>query len=156
FEMVIKDGGVACVMASYNQVNGSHSTQNKHLLTDILRGDFGFKGFTLSDWWAMPGGRDPTAATAAASAQEAVLAGLDMELPWALNYVQIEGITGSGRPLMEASITDAATRILTQKYRFKVANISGARGLKAPTTTFSGSDSIENNAEHIMLAREAA
>jgi beta-glucosidase len=156
FEMIIKDGGVACVMAAYNQVNGQNSTQNKHLLTDILRSDFGFKGFTLSDWWAMPGGRDPTAATAAASAQEAVLAGLDMELPWALNYVQIEAITGAGRPLMEVAITDAATRILTQKYRFKVANISGARGLKAPKTTFSGSDSIENNAEHVTLAREAA
>ena len=156
FEMIIKDGGVACVMASYNQVNGQHSTQSKHLLADMLRGDFGFKGFTMSDWWAMPGGRDPTPATASASAQEAILAGLDMELPWALNFVQIEAITGPGRPLMEAAITEAATRILTQKYRFKVANISGALGLKPPTTTFSAADSIENNAEHIALAQEAA
>ncbi|HKU43778.1 MAG TPA: glycoside hydrolase family 3 C-terminal domain-containing protein [Polyangiales bacterium] len=156
FEMIVRDGGVACVMAAYNQVNGSHSTQNKHLLTDILRTDFGFKGFTLSDWWAMPGGRDVNAATASANAQEAILAGLDMELPWALNYVQIEAITGPGRPLTEVNVTDAATRILEQKYRYKVANISGARGRKAPKTTFSGSDSIENNQEHIALAQEAA
>jgi beta-glucosidase len=104
----------------------------------------------------MPGGRDPTAATASATAQEAILAGLDMELPWALNFVQIEAITGAGRPLSEAAITEAATRVLTQKYRYKVANISGARGLKQPITTFSGNDSVENNAEHIALAREAA
>jgi hypothetical protein len=49
FAMIIRDGGVACVMAAYNEVNGQHSTQSKHLLTDILRADFGFKGFTLSD-----------------------------------------------------------------------------------------------------------
>jgi beta-glucosidase len=156
FEMVIRDGGVACVMAAYNQVNGSYSTQNKHLLNDILRTDFGFQGFTMTDWWAMPGGRDPTQATASASAQEAILAGLDMELPWALNFVQIEAITGAGRPLQENAITEAATRILTQKYRYKVANISGARGLKPPKTTFSGAGAIENNQEHIALAHEAA
>jgi beta-glucosidase len=46
--------------------------------------------------------------------------------------------------------------VLTQKYRYKVANISGARGLKPPSTTFSGVDAIENNTEHIALAREAA
>jgi beta-glucosidase len=156
FEMIIRDGGVACVMASYNQVNGQYATQNKHLLTDLLRTDFGFKGFVMSDWWAMPGGRDVNAATASANAQEAILAGLDMEMPWALNFVQIEAITGSGRPLAESNVTDAASRILEQKFRFKVANISGTRGLKAPTTTLSGAQSIENNAAHITLAHEAA
>jgi beta-glucosidase len=156
FEMIIRDSGVACVMAAYNQLNGSHSTQNKHLLTDLLRTDFGFKGLVLSDWWAMPGGRDVNASTASANAQEAILAGLDLELPWSLNFAQIEAITGSGRPLTEANITDAASRILEQKFRFKVANISGARGLKQPTTTFSAAQSIENNADHIALAHEAA
>ena len=54
FRMVVQDGGVASVMASYNVVNGIKSTQNAHTLTDVLRTDFGFKGFVLSDWWAMP------------------------------------------------------------------------------------------------------
>src|SRR4029079_7012185 len=53
FRMVVQDGGVASVMASYNRINGEKSTANGHLLTDILRTDFGFKGFVLSDWWAM-------------------------------------------------------------------------------------------------------
>ena len=55
FEMIVQDGGVACVMASYNAVNGTKATQNAELLTTILRGEFGFKGLVLSDWWAMPG-----------------------------------------------------------------------------------------------------
>src|SRR6187399_3344205 len=38
FEMVVRDGGIGCIMASYNLINGVKSTQNKHLLTDILRG----------------------------------------------------------------------------------------------------------------------
>ncbi len=56
FGMIIQEGGVSSIMAAYNQVNGTHSTQNAHLLTDILRTDFGFQGFVLSDWWAMPNG----------------------------------------------------------------------------------------------------
>jgi hypothetical protein len=54
FRMVVQDGGVASVMASYNMVNGTKSTQNEHTLTEVLRNDFGFKGFVFSDWWAMP------------------------------------------------------------------------------------------------------
>ena len=55
FEMVVRDGGVGCVMAAYNSVNGTKSTQNRHTLTNILRDDMRFKGFVLTDWWAMPG-----------------------------------------------------------------------------------------------------
>ncbi len=54
FEMVVRDGGIGCVMASYNSVNGKKETQNKHSLTDVLRYDFGFQGFVLTDWWSMP------------------------------------------------------------------------------------------------------
>jgi beta-glucosidase len=85
-----------------------------------------------------------------------VLAGLDMELPWALNFQQLEAITGSGRTLAEADITRAASRILEQKFRFKVAKTGETPGLKMPTTTLSDSGSIENNDAHIALAHEAA
>ncbi|MBN1652301.1 MAG: glycoside hydrolase family 3 C-terminal domain-containing protein [Deltaproteobacteria bacterium] len=156
FEMIVRDGGVACIMASYNLVNGMHSTQNKHLLTEILRDGHGFKGFVITDWWAMPGGRDVSTDAAKSFAAEAVLAGLDMELPWALNYLQLESVTGSGRPLSETDVKQAASRILQQKFRFKIAKTGEQPGLKRPTTTFSGNGSIENNAGHIALAREAA
>ena len=69
FEIGIRDGNPAGVMCSYNRVNGDYACENKYLLTDVLRKDWKFKGFALSDW----GG---THSTAKASA-----AGLDHEEP---------------------------------------------------------------------------
>lgn len=157
FGMIIKDGGVACVMAAYNSVNGAKSTQNKHLLNDILRSDFGFKGFVLTDWWAMPGGQSAslTTDTRKANAAQAVQAGLDMELPWSLNFSVLESITGAGLPLQPAALDDAAGRILEQKIRFKVDAVGKPIGLKAATTGYQNG-SITNNDAHIKLAAEAA
>jgi beta-glucosidase len=158
YEMVIRDGGVACVMAAYNPLNGKHCTQNRHALTDILRDDFGFKGFVLSDWWAMPPGSNTsvTTDTLKANASEAVQAGLDMELPWSFNYSQLESITGEGLPVPSSVVNTAVSRILEQKLRFKVGRLSEPIGLKAPTTTFSSQNSIENNQAHVDIAYEAA
>lgn len=159
FEMIVKEGGVACVMASYNQINGTNATQNKHLLTDILRTDYGFKGFVLSDWWAMPGGSSLTSIstdTRKMRAAEAVKAGLDMELPWALHYGQLESITGSGLTLAETDLTLSASRILEQKLRFKVGTIGGAVGLKAKAATTSFTGGSVSSDDHIALSQEAA
>ena len=38
-------------MTSYNEVNGTYANENKHLLMDILRGEWGFKGVVTTDWW---------------------------------------------------------------------------------------------------------
>ncbi len=166
FGAIIQEGGVACVMAAYNQVsvgNGAPAkcTQNKQLLTDVLRTEYGFKGFVLSDWWAMPPAQEtfgqglPNAATRAANAQGAVQAGMDMELPWNLNYTELVNDTMNSK-LTVADLTTSATRILTQKFRFKVNSVDSIGGLKTPTTTLSGAGSIENNAAHLTLAEEAA
>jgi beta-glucosidase len=156
FEMIIQDGGAACVMASYNLVNGIKATQNKHLLTDLLRGDFNFRGFVLSDWWAMPPGNGAATPDAlAANARDAVNAGLDMELPWHYNFDQLESLVQTGA-LQEAQLTQAASRILEVKYRFNVASTAGgALGLKTPTSSYNG-DSVGNNDDHIALSHQAA
>lgn len=52
FETVVKKSQPWTVMASYNKVNGSHSTANKWALTDVLRGEWGFEGMVVSDWGA--------------------------------------------------------------------------------------------------------
>jgi beta-glucosidase len=155
FEMIINDGGVSCIMASYNPVNGTKATQNKELLTDMLRTEFGFKGFVLSDWWAMPGGQNPGSAdNSKRYAAEAVNAGLDMELPNSINYAQLEAQVAANA-ITQAQITTSAGRILNEKFRFSVAKTTGKLGLGTPTTTYNNG-SIGNDAAHIALAEEAA
>lgn len=69
FETVVKQADPWSVMASYNKVNGTYATQNRWLLTDLLKQEWGYPGMVVSDWGA-------THATAAA-----VNAGLDLEMP---------------------------------------------------------------------------
>jgi beta-glucosidase len=156
FRMAIQDGGVVSVMAAYNKVNGVKCTNSAHLLTDVLRSDFGFQGFVISDWFAMPGYADPNAdaPTMAAAAKEAVTAGLDVELPWEMNFSQLKSLVESN--ILNIKYIDSAVeRILEQKFRFKADGLTGPWGLKTPKTTFDGSK-IEGNQDHIALAQKAA
>lgn len=52
FEMAVTDGGTLGVMTSYNRLNGSYCTEQKWLLTDVLRGEWGFEGLITTDWIA--------------------------------------------------------------------------------------------------------
>ncbi|MCB2074388.1 MAG: glycoside hydrolase family 3 C-terminal domain-containing protein [Novosphingobium sp.] len=69
FEMAIKDGKAAAVMCAYNYVNGASSCENREILTDILRNDWGFTGYVQSDFFAMK------------STVETLNAGMDHEMP---------------------------------------------------------------------------
>jgi beta-glucosidase len=165
FRMVVQDGGNGCVMASYNKVNGTKATQNRHLLTDVLRTDFKFRGLVLSDWWAMPPAGQTIVTdgpTAQRNAAEAANAGLDIEVPWINNYAQLAAVVGVGKPVSEATITAAATRVLEQKFRFKSAYgklgdaTSGTTlSLKAPSTRLEAGQ-IAGNEAHLDIARQAA
>ena len=50
FEMAVKEGGVKCLMSSYNRVNGTYANENEHLLREILYGQWGYQGMVVSDW----------------------------------------------------------------------------------------------------------
>ncbi len=52
FEIAVKEGRARTIMSSYNMVNGTYANENAHLLTDILRGEWGFEGFVVTDWGA--------------------------------------------------------------------------------------------------------
>ncbi|MCD8094925.1 MAG: glycoside hydrolase family 3 C-terminal domain-containing protein [Ruminococcus sp.] len=69
FEQTIKQAKPWTVMCSYNKINGVYSSQNKHLLTDILRSDWGFEGLVVSDWGAVD------------DRVKGIKAGLDLEMP---------------------------------------------------------------------------
>ena len=52
FEIAVKEGGAKSIMSSYNMVNGVYANENSHLLTKILRNEWGFDGFVVTDWGA--------------------------------------------------------------------------------------------------------
>jgi len=109
FKRVV-EAGVAAVMSSYNSVNGEWAGQNHELLTGILKEEWGFDGFVLTDFIA--GLRD---------AKTAVLAGQDLEMPFAMLFRQhLKGLVERGEvPL--ARIDDAARRLLRRQVRFASA-----------------------------------
>jgi len=69
FEAAVREGGAWSVMSAYNIVNGQHCSENYHLLKDILKKDWGFQGFVLSDWVSVY------------NTENAANAGLDLEMP---------------------------------------------------------------------------
>ena len=69
FEIVVRKSRPAAMMCAYNKINGEYCSQNKWLLTDVLRRDWGFDGLVMTDWGAM---HDRLAS---------LRAGLDLEMP---------------------------------------------------------------------------
>ena len=101
FETAVKKGGAQAVMCAYNAVNGVYCAENRMLLTDILRGDWGFNGFVVTDWGAV---KDPA---------KGVAAGLDLEMPGGAHATgeEIAAAVRAGT-LAEADLDRAVLRLL--------------------------------------------
>lgn len=106
FEAAVKDAKVGSIMAAYNKVNGSYSSENAHLLNEILKGEWAFDGFVVSDWGATH------------STVEAANNGLDMEMPTGefLGDKLLSAVK-SGK-VSQATIDDKVRRILRVMMRF--------------------------------------
>jgi beta-glucosidase len=111
--------GVGSVMVSYSSWNGQFMHGNKHLITDVLKGELAFGGFVVSDWQAI----DRMAPGDYSQAIDiAINAGIDMIMvPNAYRefIAQLKALVAAGR-VPQARIDDAVRRILKQKVRFKL------------------------------------
>ncbi|KPF79102.1 hypothetical protein IP88_02610 [alpha proteobacterium AAP81b] len=108
FKAVI-DAGVGSVMSAYNRLNGEYCGQNRTLLTDILRGEWGFTGFVHSDW--VMGVYKPYGAAA----------GLDIENPEPLVFGDKLLAAVEAGTIEPQVIDQACRRILETQYRFACA-----------------------------------
>jgi beta-glucosidase len=119
FKACFQEGHATSVMAAYNALDGLPCSANPWLLTEVLRGEWGFQGFVVSDYGSVGGivGAHHTAATKEQGAKEAIEAGLDVELPDVYLY---------GAPLLKAvndgmvpvsTIDVAVSRVLGAKFR---------------------------------------
>ena len=133
FRMCI-EAGAASVMGAYNKFRGDHLCESSYLLTDVLRGQWGFEGFTISDF--IYGVRDT---------KKAIEAGLDIEMPMPIHYQKkLEAAVRNG--IVDVSlVTQAARRVLFTQLVFE--NSPDPETYEA---------SVVATETHIALAREAA
>ncbi len=131
FQMVVEKADPACIMAAYNGVNGEWSTENHHLMTEILKEEWGWKGFVLSDWEATKG-----------NGAKSAKAGLDHEQPTNAAFSQLPSDVPPER------IQDAARRILNARAHFGQLEPGYRTGIK--------NANIAQEQSHKDLARESA
>jgi len=117
FEVTIKEGGARSVMPSYNEVDGIPSHANRWLLHDVLRGEWGFDGVIVSDWFAIAQLADVhhVVSDRTEAARRALAAGVDVELPDVQAYGTLVDQVRAGR-VAEASIDTVVRRLLRAKF----------------------------------------
>ncbi len=108
FEVAVKEGGAWGIMSAYNRLGGEHCAENRRLLTDILRDEWGFDGFVVSDWFGV---HEPVGAANA---------GLTLEMPAPVRVYGrrlVEAI-GAGR-VAEETVNGLVRDLLTVMNRTK-------------------------------------
>ena len=136
FEQAVREARPWSVMASYNRVNGTFAGENPYLLTEILRGEWGFEGIVMSDWFG-------TKSTAAA-----VSAGLDLEMPGPPAWRGERLVQAVRRgEVTEAAVTACARRMLDFLER--------AGAYERPADAVAPEQAVDRP-EHRAVARRAA
>jgi beta-glucosidase len=144
FQIAIRLANPSGVMCSYNKVNGDYACENDYLLNQVLKHDFGFKGFVLSDW------------AATHSTVKAALAGMDMEQP-----SSFDGKSYFGRPLEDAVLSSQVpmTRLNDMVHRilrsmFAAGVMDDPTDVRSVVDPFRGRDDAQHIAEEgIVLLR---
>lgn len=122
FEIAVKEGQPWTVMSSYNKINGVLASENRWLLTDVLRGEWGFRGSVVTDWWAEENG------------YRQILAGNDLLMPGSKHqYKEIIEAVKDGR-LDERQLdwcVENVLRLITQTPAYQHHAYSNAPDLQA-------------------------
>src|SRR5579864_62122 len=118
FEIAIRDAKAQSVMASYNEIDGVPSLANRHLLTEILRDEWGFEGIVVSDYFGIGflNSIHHIASSDAEAAKQAVEAGVDLETPYADAYRNLDELVHQGK-IPESVIDRSVRRILREKFQ---------------------------------------
>jgi beta-glucosidase len=150
FVHAIRDGGARSVMTAYNSVDGTPATQNRELLTDVLRRDWGFNGFIISDQSATGGSTvlHRTEASTASATKNALDAGLDVifQSSWAQYRPYLNAFRNG--TIADSVIDAAVRRVLRAKFELGL--------FEKPYAKPDSAAHWNGNAEHIALALEAS
>ena len=106
FEIAVKEGKPSTVMCAYPKINGVHCSDNKGLLTDILRDEWGFDGMVVTDWGGMN------------DRIESFKAGCDLSMPGGSDYMEKEALVAVREgTLSEKCVNNSAARVLKLVFR---------------------------------------
>jgi beta-glucosidase len=128
------DGGVAAVMSSYNRVRGDYASENAYLLRKVLKQEWGFRGFVMSDFFA-----------GVWDGNKAAKAGLDLEMPAAIRYGKLLIAAVESGAVPRECIDDSVLRLLRRKIEYAT---------RPDVMRYDAS--LVASKPHIALAREAA
>ncbi len=142
FEIGVLKGHPAAVMCSYNRVNGDFACENKWLLTDVLKDEWKFPGFVLSDW----GGTHST--------EKASAAGMDNEEPGRFFFEAKYKAAVEAGTISQAELNDHVHRILRSMFAVGVIDHPRQRSVVDPFTGFETARKIEEGG--IVLLKNKA
>lgn len=149
FKAAIREANAASVMASYNEIDGVPSHANNWLLNDVLRGEWGFDGVVVADYFAINelAGRHRIVDNIGDAGAIALRSGVDFELPDGVAFYELKDKIEAGE-FDEALVDQAVRRVLEMKMR---ANL-----FETPFADPDYADAITGNQEARDLAEEAA
>src|SRR5215216_1826578 len=134
FRIAIRNSNPWAVMSAYNRVNGTYASENDHTLNDILKGEWGFEGIVMSDWFGTYDKDIPSG-------------GLDLEMPGAARWMSEEHVKRAldDGPLTEEALDSKVRRllgVLEKAHLFDQSQVQAERG--------------EDKPQHRKIIREAA
>jgi beta-glucosidase len=140
FEIAIRESEVGTVMCAYSLVNGDYTCESNHLLNDVLKKAWNFKGWVMTDWWANH------------STVKSALAGLDQEMPTGRHFGKLKEAVEKGE-MPVARLDDMVHRILRTEFAFGVFDNPP---VPHPVNPFTGAEVAERVAERgIVLLKNA-